>query len=154
MATDNNRIVVDTLNNLFSQNQQKNQKKQNFKRAKGVTDKDLEVALTVILVDLASSDQNFEPQEYTVIQKGLARMFGTNKTEVSPLVNQAKIILGNMRGTGSSLKILKENLDLEQRQTVMEIIDEVIDTDGVEDGFEVYLRTKFLDGLGLKEESE
>lgn len=153
MATENtdaNRLVVDTLNNLFAKNNAVNQRRDAYRKKKQVNNKELEVALAVILVDLASCDQNFEPQEYAVIQKGLTRLFGTDKSEVSALINQATTVLGNLRGSASYVKKLKDNLSLEERQTVMDIIDDVIESDGVEDGFEVYLRTKFADLLGIE----
>jgi uncharacterized tellurite resistance protein B-like protein len=66
-------------------------------------------------------------------------------------VNQAVLALQNMRGSTSYIETLRENLDDAQRRAILEVIDDVIDADGVEDGFETYLRTKFADLLGLKE---
>ena len=66
-------------------------------------------------------------------------------------MNQAVLALQNMRGSTSYIETLRENLDDAQRRAILEVIDDVIDADGVEDGFETYLRTKFADLLGLKE---
>jgi uncharacterized tellurite resistance protein B-like protein len=112
--------------------------------------KELELALAVLLVDLASCDQNFEQQEYQVISNGLKRMFGTGKSDVQALVNQANTVLKNLRGTSRFAEMLKDNLSHEERQHVMELINEVIDADGQEDGFETYLRHKFAKLLGFE----
>lgn len=145
------KLVVDTLNQLFSQNKQLADKKESFQRKQNVNKRELEVALTVLLVDLASCDQNFDPEEYTMIQQGLTRIFGTSKDQVSALVNQANTALSNLRGSSSYLKLLNENLSSDEKKAVLCIIDQVIGADGVEDGFEVYLRTKFKDMLGISE---
>ena len=147
------RMVVNTLNELFANNHEAKQKRESFRKQQGIDPRELEVALAVLLVDLASCDDNFEPQEFTVIQEGLSRLFGTSKEEVSSLVNQAKTILANLRGSTSSAELLHEHLSDEQKEAVLCVIDQVIDADGVEDGFEVYLRHKFRDLLGLPESS-
>lgn len=148
---DSNRLIVNTLNNLFSDNQKKQLKLKNQGQQPSPSDtRHLELALTTVLVDLAVSDQNFEPSEYTIIQKSLQALFGTPKTEISNLVNQAVAKLKNLRGSAPELAILKEQLNDQQKQMVVKAIDDVIDADGVEDGFEVYMRAKFIDLLGLE----
>ncbi|MCB0328125.1 MAG: TerB family tellurite resistance protein [Bdellovibrionales bacterium] len=114
-----------------------------------VAKRDIELAVTVLLVDLASSDQDFDPAEYQVIVRGLMRMFGTPKHEVSALVNQAQNVLRNMRGIGRFGATLKDNLSLDERETVMDVIEEVIAADGVEDDYEIFLRQKLKGLLGL-----
>ncbi len=128
--------------NNLSQKRHKAPKKGNMKR-------ELELALTVLLVDLASSDQNFDQVEYHVMTAGLNRLFGTGKTEVSALVNQAQTILKNLRGVSKYAEVLKTNLSLEQRKVILEVIDDVIHADGEVDGFETYLRHKFADLIGV-----
>ena len=122
------------------------------KRRRNVPLMELEVAFAVLLVDLASCDQQFAPREYLAISSGLRRLFGTPKERVKALVNQANIILANLRGTSRYAALLKNNLDMEEKTAVMETIDELISVDGIEDGFEVYLRTKVADLLGMPTE--
>ena len=120
-------------------------------KAKNVMQKEIELAVTVLLVDLASVDQNFDMQEYNTICNGLGRIFGTTREEVQALVNKANLIIANLRGTSRFADLLKQSLSVEQRTLVMEVINEVIGADGVQDGFEVYLKHKFTDLLGLGE---
>ncbi|MCO6430708.1 MAG: TerB family tellurite resistance protein [Deltaproteobacteria bacterium] len=118
-------------------------------KKKSIPIKDLELALTVLLVELASCDQTFEPQEYNILQNGLRRMFGTSKHHVQALVNQATVVLKNLRGTSRFGDILKKNLDQKQREAILEIVEEIISADGVQDGFEIYTRNKIATMLEL-----
>lgn len=140
-----------TIENIFLQNQKVNQPKLNkISDEKKVSKRDLELALTVILVDLASADQNFDMQEYNTICSALNRLFGTNPIETKNLINQATLVIKNLRGTSKYAALLKEYLSVEERQKIMSVVDEVICADGVEDGFETYLRHKFAEILQIE----
>lgn len=144
-------LVNTTVNGFISQhNRSVNTLFKGRKGLKGAPKNELELALTVLLVDIASADQHFDACEYTKIELGLRRVFGTTKNEVVPLVNQAKQVMANMRGTSTFTTLLRENLTDELKHTVFEVIGDVIDADGVQDGFEIYLREKFAEALGLK----
>lgn len=147
MKEENSGAIVATLDKIFEKNQRVLNSNQGFKERK-VSKIDLEIALTVLLVDLASCDQNFDQQEYLIISKALKEMFGTSKSEVSSLVNQAELVLKNYRGTSTFIETLRDNLDKDEKSAVICIIDDIIAADGVEDGFETYLRAKFTDMLG------
>lgn len=111
---------------------------------------DLELALVVLLVDLAGSDQNFDQSEYQVIVDGMHSIFGTNALQVKALVNQANLVLKDLRGTSRYGSLLKENLNPTQHAAIMEIVDAVIAADGVQDGFEMYFRYKISKVLGIE----
>lgn len=117
---------------------------------KSKTRSELELALTVLLVELASADQSFEQSEYQLIASGLKSLFGTPKSEIQALVNQANTILANLRGTSRFAELLRDNLNEIQRQAVLDIVNDMIAADGREDGFEVYLRNKLAGILGLE----
>lgn len=114
------------------------------------TKAELELALTVLLVDLAQSDQNFDTTEYQVIVDGVHRIFGSNALQVKALVNQAMLVLKDLRGTERFGSLLKENLTGDQRLAIMEVVGEVINSDGAEDGFEKYIRYKISSVLGIE----
>ncbi len=147
-----NNILHSTVQDIFLNNDRLLEKQMPNRRGgkSALPKKDLEVALSVLLVELAGCDQNFDIQEYNIIQNGLRRVFGTSKAEVTALINQANQTLKNLRGTSRFAGMLKENLDPAQRQVIMEVIEDVISADGVEDGFETYLRHKFADLLGVE----
>ncbi|MBX7143908.1 MAG: TerB family tellurite resistance protein [Oligoflexia bacterium] len=151
MATNQNEIFRSTITSIFDNHN--NVIDRGFTRKSatktGLKKNDLELALAVLLVDLASCDQNFEMREYNIIQNGLRRIFGTTKDEVTKLINQANTTLKNLRGSSRFAAQLKENLDENARKAIFEVIEEVIAADGVEDGFETYMRHKFADLLGI-----
>ena len=151
MSSNQNDIFRHTIQGIFNNNDQLVQRssKQYHGQGNKINKSELEFALAVLLVDLASCDQNFEPPEYHIIQNGMRRVFGTTKDQVSALINQANQTLKNLRGSGRFATQLKDALTLEQRQIIMQVIEDVIAADGKEDGFETYLRAKFSDLLGL-----
>lgn len=149
--TSQRNILQTTVADIFQNNEQViSRQLRPAASGKKLNKRDLEVALTVLLVDLAGCDQNFDMQEYNLIQNGLRRVFGTSKTEVTALINQANLTLKNLRGSSRFATLLKDSLDAQQRAVIMEVVEDVIHADGVEDGFETYLRHKFASLLGVE----
>ncbi len=142
--------LLHTVDKIFA-NVETTKKNQTFttRKNKPVKKQDLELALTVLLVDLASCDDKFQPEEYHMIANGLRRLFGTSKHQVQALVNQSTQVLRNLRGTSTFATLLKDNLSEEERFAIMEVIEDMINADGVVDGFEVYLRHKISSLLGV-----
>lgn len=146
MNNNSNNLNTTKLNELFAAADKASAKKL---RKRAVPLSELELALAVVLVDLAGCDQTFAPNEYQAISGGLRRLFSTPKERVQALVNQANVALANLRGTSRFTALLRENLDEDEKKAVMESIDDLIDADGGEDGFETYLRNKLSDALGM-----
>lgn len=112
---------------------------------------ELELALTVILVDVASCDGNFEQSEYQIICSSLRTILGTSRTEMSKLINQAQLALGNLRGISRYAKLICDHLELRERQFIIEAVEKVIMADGREDGFETYMRHKLTELLAIQQ---
>ncbi len=142
-----NKNIVKALDEIFATNEKILKNHTIFKSHKTIPNEDLEIALTVLLVDLASCDQNFDQKEYQVISNGLYRMFGTTRAQVQKLVNQAMLTINGMRGVDHFAKLLKTSLPEEDKQIVLDLIKEIIHADDVEDTFELYLQKKFVDLL-------
>lgn len=136
---------------MFKQGQGQLQSKVAVKNLSG-KQKEIAFAVTILLVELSSSDQNFDLTEYNVISNGLRRLFGASKEDVTSLVNQATVILQNLRGTSQFSGFLKDNLGLDERKLVLELIDELINADGKVDDYEIFLRHKYIRTLGLEDE--
>ncbi len=145
-----NHLINEALEDLFAKNQKTNHTERAKAKLPQSNKRELELALAVLLVDLASSDQNFDMSEYNTIATGLQRIFGTKPSEIQALINQANLVIKNLRGTSKFAQLLRDSLDQEERDHVMSVIDEVISADGIEDGFETYLRHKFADLLGVQ----
>jgi len=148
-----NLILSQAISNIFANNQiglQQELRRRKQRSKKGPSQKELELAVAVLLVDLASCDEHFDPEEREAIIKGMRRIFGTSRPDVIALMNQASLALENLRGPAAFADLLKENLNDDEKQVVMEVIEEVIMADNVEDGFETYLRSRFAQLLGIK----
>lgn len=128
-----------------------------FKAGRGArkaSQAELELAVTVIMVDIANSDQDFCANEYAIIQNSMRRLFNTDKTRVMKLVAEAKQLIANMRGATSYRELLRDALDDQQKHAVLECVRDLIDADGSQDGFEVYLKQRLRATLGLPESDD
>lgn len=114
------------------------------------TQQQLEVALAVLLVELASSDEGFAQKEYMVITMALHRVFGTPRDRAQRQINEAVTILKNLRSTSEYALRLREQLNSDELKLVARCIDDVMDADGVQDGFEIYHRRRFRELLGIQ----
>jgi uncharacterized tellurite resistance protein B-like protein len=151
MSTQTPKLPVAMVDRVFSDiNGWSHKGKFDLPSSKDAHKAELELALTVVLVDLACIDQNFEQSEYQIIVEGVHSMFGTNALQVQALVNQAMLILKDLRGTNRFGSLLKENLNENQRTAIMEIVDQLVGADGSEDGFETYIRNKISSVLGIE----
>ena len=103
---------------------------------------DLEFALTVLLVELASSDENFDQDEYHTITMSLQRVFDTDRAKAKEYINRASVSLSQVRGTTSYARLLSENLSIDERKMIADIIDELISADGQQDPFEIYHKNR------------
>lgn len=146
----NSNVLGQAINNIFTQHDTfLSDEKLKLKKKNKAPKFQLELALSVILVDLASCDQDFHSQEFQAVSRGLRRVFGTQKTEVLELVHRAQAVIANLRGTANFAKLLSDNTSPEEKQAISGVIEELIAADGVEDGFESYLRKKYYGILGI-----
>ena len=149
----NGKILGNTIDSMFAKNNESVKCEgapKNRPQLPKVNKRDLEVAAAVLLVDLASCDKGFDQREYHMISIALKTVFGTPKDHIQGLVNQANVVLKNLRGTGYYSKLLKDNLESEAKRAFMECIEEIIGADGTQDGFEIYLRQRIADSLGVE----
>lgn len=150
MAEEKNskHLLGRTLQSIFEQNELA-KKEHQLKKKGEVARRDMEVAVAVLLVELASADQNFEQSEYVVITNGLRKIFGFTGSNIQALINQSVNTLKNLRGTSHFSSLLRENLSTVEKNSVLEVVEEIIKADGKEDGYELYFRDKIKKTLGL-----
>lgn len=150
-------ILGDAIQNIFGELSPKlehSSLKSKKKNRKAPPKQQLELALTVLLVDVAACDDGIDPREQEVITKGLMRMFGTGQSQVNRLITQAKNTLKNLRGISRFAELLKSELSLEERENILEIIEDVINADGEVDGFETYFKHKIAKLLDVLTDSK
>lgn len=149
MSNERPAHVQNVINGVFGANSRYLQAAQGQNMRGNKKEGNLPLAFAVVLVELASSDQKFDPVEYNAICNGLKRLFGATREQVSALINQANLTLGNMRGTSEYTELLQKGLSEEDKLAALDVFDEVINADGEVDGYEAFLRQKFLRLLGL-----
>jgi len=99
-------------------------------------------AIAVLLAEVAMIDQNFDEQEYGFIFTHLEKHFELTQKEVKGLIEYGSSLISNLQSTELFSKHLKENLSLEDRNKLMNVLESLIQADGVEHGFEIYLKER------------
>ena len=111
----------------------------------------LPLAYAFLLVDLALVDHQFHKREYAIIFKKLEQILGLSEEEIRNLIDHASSLIGAQRSSSAYAEYLREKLSSEKRQELMGVIEEMIAADGREEGFELYLRERYSELLGLSE---
>ena len=108
-----------------------------------------ELAIAILLVDIAMIDQEFDSREYSFIVNKFQSIFEISQEDVKKLITQAKNYLGQMRGLSGVTEQLKESLTEEELAKLGQTISGLIKADDNEDGFEIYLKNKLSKTLDI-----
>lgn len=112
---------------------------------------DITLSTTVILVEVAASDEAFQLSEYDTIAEGLRQLYGTGREDAKKYINQALILRSSLTGNSRHLELLRDALSDEEKLRVARVIDEIISADGQEDPYEIFLRQRYRRALGISE---
>ncbi|MCB0358018.1 MAG: TerB family tellurite resistance protein [Bdellovibrionales bacterium] len=108
-----------------------------------------ERAIAALFCELALIDQQFHQKEYEFIFSFFRSRFGLEEREIRELVQQATAAIKNLQSSESFAVQLRETLPESERREVLAAIDDLIAVDGDEDGYELYVRGRFEQLLGL-----
>jgi len=109
----------------------------------------LKVATSVILLEAATADSNFSPQEQEKIVVILKSRFNMNDESVKELIDESENERQNSTDLWYFTNIINENLNNEEKYSLMELVWEVIYSDGTLDKFENYIAHKLLNMLNI-----
>ncbi len=109
----------------------------------------LRVATSVVLLEAATADSNFSPQEQEKIIEILKSRFQMNDESVKELIDESENERKNSTDLWYFTDLLNENLNNEEKYNLMELVWEVIYSDGTLDKFENYIAHKLLNMLNL-----
>ena len=109
----------------------------------------LKVATSVILLEAATADSNFSPEEQEKIVEILKSRFQMNDESVKELIDESENERKNSAGLWHFTNIINENLNNEEKYNLMELVWEVIYSDGTLDKFENYIAHKLLNMLNI-----
>ena len=109
----------------------------------------LRTATCVILLEAATADDHFTDEEQGHIIKILQDRFQMTPESVRELVESAENERKNATDLWYYTNIINENMDNEDKYRLMELVWEVIYSDGTLDKFENYVAHKLLNMLRL-----
>jgi len=109
----------------------------------------LRVATCVLLLEAATADSNFSSEEQEKIIQVLKSRFQMDDTSVKELIDKSTMEKKNSTDLWYFTNLINENLDNEEKYDLMELVWEVIYSDGTLDKFENYIAHKLLNMLNL-----
>ncbi len=110
----------------------------------------LKVSTCVILLEAATADSNFSAQEQEKIIQILKSRFQMDDRSVKELIDKSTAERENSTDLWYFTNLINENLDNEEKYNLMELVWEVIYSDGTLDKFENYIAHKLLSMLNLE----
>ena len=113
---------------------------------------EIALATSMVLLEIASSDQVVDKFERVVILNGLKGLYKLSDEAANGLLSRAKAQLSSMRGSSASAELLRDALDSATKRALAQVIDNLIRCNGVVDGMEIYLRKRFRTILGIPDE--
>jgi uncharacterized tellurite resistance protein B-like protein len=121
------------------------------KKEQSAEDKELKlkVSTCVVLLEAATADSNFSPEEQEKIIQILKSRFQMDDESVKELIDKSTVERENTTDLWYFTNRINENLDNEEKYNLMELVWEVIYSDGTLDKFENYIARKLLNMLNL-----
>ena len=114
----------------------------------------IDLAYTVLLVDVACIDNDFSPRESYFIKQALKEHLGVSYDQAVDLVEEATKLVESDEDVESFGAYLRDHLSLARRKELSKVLDVLIDEDRVDHPFEEHLRGRYLSLLGFHEEEE
>jgi len=109
----------------------------------------LKVATCVILLEAATADSNFSPEEQEKILEILKSRFQMTDESVKELIDKSEAERESVTDLWYFTNLINENLNNEEKYNLMELVWEVVYADGTLDKFENYIARKLLNMLNL-----
>lgn len=108
-----------------------------------------ELAFMVVLVSLATIDNNFHYNEYSYIFSEMSKRFKLSHDQIQSSIKQVEVMIASKGGTQFIFDHMRNTFSKEDRLQLMEMVQGLIKADSVIDGFEAYLTQTFRKQLGL-----
>lgn len=110
----------------------------------------IDLAYTILLVNVASIDNDFAPRESYFIKQKIQQQFDLTYDESEALMNEAKAIVDkDDRDLKEFGTYLRQHLPHSRREELLSIVDKLISEDKVNHPFEKHLRNKYAKWLAL-----
>jgi uncharacterized tellurite resistance protein B-like protein len=121
----------------------------NKKQNEGDRELKLRAATCVLLLEAATADSNFSSEEQEKIIQILKSRFQMDDMSVKELIDKSTMEKKDSTDLWYFTNLINKNLDNEEKYNLMELVWEVIYSDGTLDKFENYIAHKLLNMLNL-----
>ena len=109
----------------------------------------IEVAVAVVLLEVAHADKNFEPLEKRLVEGMLQERFALDGTAAGELLTLAEQVRADSFDLQQFTSLINQNFDREEKLAVMETLWRIIYADGVLDKYEDALARQLASLLRL-----
>jgi len=109
----------------------------------------IDVAVAVVLLEVAHADKNFEPLEKRLVEGLLQKRFDLNAAAASELMTLAEQVRADSFDLQQFTSQINQNFNREEKLAVMETLWRIIYADGVLDKFEDALARQLASLLRL-----
>lgn len=109
----------------------------------------LQTATCVILLEAATADENFSQEEQRKILDILKARYNMTDDEVEELIENSEKERADSTDLWYFTNLINENMDNEEKYSLMELVWEVIYSDGTLDKFENYIARKLQNMFNL-----
>lgn len=111
----------------------------------------IDLAWAVLLVDMASIDNDFSPRESYFIKQKMTDHLGVTYEQAVELVNEAEKLVQRSESVREFGDYLRAHLSQSKRKELLSVLDELISEDKVKHPFERDLRKRMAKRLGIDE---
>mgnify|MGYP002713332325 CR=1 FL=1 len=108
------------------------------------------VAIAVLLVDIALVDNEFDPKEHEWVIKLLMSFLSLSRDRAYELLDKATDIVETNRDPEAYAVYLRDTIPATERESIVELLDEIVKADHDKDHFELRLRERYQELLGVK----
>ncbi|MCB0346204.1 MAG: TerB family tellurite resistance protein [Bdellovibrionales bacterium] len=116
------------------------------------TSEDMQIATGVLLLEMAGSDKDYDPEEVHTVFRTMEREFKVDQDEALRLLESADKLRGAKGKIDEFIKTLNENFSEEQRVIVLSMVWQVVMADGKVDKFEKRFAQQIQNRLKLSDE--
>lgn len=109
----------------------------------------LRTATCVILLEAATADHNFSEEEQDKVIAIMKDRYGMTDRQVQELINESERARESATDLWYFTNMVNENMDNDEKYQLMELVWEVIYSDGTMDKFENYVAHKLQNMLNL-----
>lgn len=113
----------------------------------------LRTATCVILLEAANADHNFSEEEQEKVITIMKERYGMTDAEVEELIQESEKARESATDLWYFTNMVNENMDNQEKYKLMELVWEVIYSDGTMDKFENYVAHKLQNMLNLDHSS-